>query len=285
MNAYLRMTGLALAISTVAWGGVSRAAEVAKSTEVKQSGTLAVANTLDYAPFEYLDADGKQTGIIIELAGEVAKLVDAKLDVQRTPFPSMIPGLAAGRFKIAWETFSATPERLKQVDFVMFLKAGLAVSTSPDKKASFSGDTPLCGKRIGVSAGSASDFLVDKLSKECTDKGQAAIEKSVFNSSTDIVQAVLSDRVDARMDDATASSYFEVTSKGQLVVLPTLYDVAPLGMAIAKDDKETADMMVAALAELFKNGTYKAILGRYGMGAYAIKEPYFVGTMDALRAE
>jgi len=285
MNAYLRMTGLALAISTMAWGGVSRAAEVAKSTEVKQSGTLAVANTLDYAPFEYLDADGKQTGIIIELAGEVAKLVDAKLDVQRTPFPSMIPGLAAGRFKIAWETFSATPERLKQVDFVMFLKAGLAVSTSPDKKASFSGDTPLCGKRIGVSAGSASDFLVDKLSKECTDKGQAAIEKSVFNSSTDIVQAVLSDRVDARMDDATASSYFEVTSKGQLVVLPTLYDVAPLGMAIAKDDKETADMMVAALAELFKNGTYKAILDRYGMGAYAIKEPYFVGTMDALRAE
>jgi polar amino acid transport system substrate-binding protein len=279
------MTGLALAISTMAWGGVSRAAEVAKSTDVKQSGTLAVANTLDYAPFEYLDADGKQTGIIIELAGEVAKLVDAKLDVQRTPFPSMIPGLAAGRFKIAWETFSATPERLKQVDFVMFLKAGLAVSTSPDKKASFSGDTPLCGKRIGVSAGSASDFLVDKLGKECTDKGQAAIEKSVFNSSTDIVQAVLSDRVDARMDDATASSYFEVTSKGQLVVLPTLYEVAPLGMAIAKDDKETADMMVAALAELFKNGTYKAILDKYGMGAYAIKEPYFVGTMDALRAE
>ncbi|MGX7876973.1 ABC transporter substrate-binding protein [Mesorhizobium sp. ORM6] len=285
MNAYLRMTSLALAISVTVWGGISRAAEVQKSADVKQSGTLAVANTLDYAPFEYLDADGKQTGIIIELAGKVAKLVDAKLDVQRTPFPSMIPGLAAGRFKIAWETFSATPERLKQVDFVMFLKAGLAVSTSPDKKASFSGDTPLCGKRIGVSAGSASDFLVDKLSKECTDKGQAAIGKSVFNSSTDIVQAVLSDRVDARMDDATASSYFEVTSKGQLVVLPTLYEVAPLGMAIAKDDKETADMMVGALAELFKNGTYKAILEKYGMGAYAIKEPYFVRAMDALRAE
>ncbi|TPJ95066.1 ABC transporter substrate-binding protein, partial [Mesorhizobium sp. B2-5-9] len=270
MNRYLRMTSLALALSTTVWGGVSKAADVPKSAEVKESGTLAVANTLDFAPFEYLDADGKQTGIIVELAGEVAKLVDAKLDIQRTPFPSMIPGLAAGRFKIAWETFSATPERLKQVDFIMFLKAGLAVSTSPDKKASFSGDMPLCGKRIGVSAGSASDFLVDKLGKECTDKGQKAIEKSVFNSSTDIVQAVLSDRVDARMDDATASSYFEVTSKGQLVVLPTLYEVAPLGMAIAKDDKQTADMMVTALAELFKNGTYKAILEKYGMGAYAI---------------
>ena len=56
-------------------------------------------------------------------------------------------------------------------------------------------------------------------------------------------------------------------------------------MAIAKDDKETADMMVAALSELFKNGTYKAILDKYGMGAYTIKEPYFVNSMDALRAD
>ena len=99
------------------------------------------------------------------------------------------------------------------------------------------------------------------------------------------MQAVLSDRVDARMDDATASSYFEVTSKGQLVVLPTLDDVAPLGMAIAKDDKGTADMMVAALSELFKNGTYQPILEKYGMGKYAIKEPYFVDSMDALRPD
>jgi polar amino acid transport system substrate-binding protein len=280
-----KLAGLGLASVVAAWSATAVAADVPKSPEVEQSGTLAVANTLDYAPFEYIDADGKQTGIIIELAGEVAKLMGVKLDVQRTPFPSMIPGLAAGRFKIAWETFSANPERLTQVDFVMFIKAGIAASTTPEKKASFTGDMPLCGKRIGVSAGTASDFLVDKLSKECTDKGQGAIEKSVFNSSTDIVQAVLSDRVDARMDDATASSYFEVTSKGQLVVLPTLYDVAPLGMAIAKNDKATADMMVAALAELFGNGTYQAVLDKYGMGAYAIKEPYFVGSMEALRAD
>ncbi|PZO81216.1 MAG: ABC transporter substrate-binding protein [Mesorhizobium amorphae] len=285
MNTILRGAAAGLALFGMAWSGTASAADVAKSPEVAETGKLSIANTLDYAPFEYLDDQGKQTGIIIELAGEVAKLVGAELDVQRTPFPSMIPGLAAGRFRIAWETFSATPERLGQVDFVMFLKAGVAASTSPDKKASFAGDTPLCGKRIGVSAGSASDFLVDKLSAECAEKGQAAITKSVFNSSTDIVQAVLSDRVDARMDDATASSYFEVTSKGQLVVLPTLYDVAPLGMAIAKADQGTADMMVGALSQLFENGTYQRVLDKYGMGAYAIKEPYFVGRMEDLRSE
>jgi polar amino acid transport system substrate-binding protein len=260
-------------------------AQVTPSPEVKESGTLIIANTLDYAPFEYLDADGKQAGIIVEMAEQTAKTMGVELDIQRTPFPSMIPGIAAGRFSIAWETFSANPERLQQVDFVMFLKAGIAASTSPEKRDSFTGDTPLCGKRIGVSVGSGSDFLADTLSKECTDKGQPALEKSVFNNSTDMVQAVLSDRIDARLDDATASSYFEVTSNGQLVVLPTLYEVAPLGMAIAKDDKATADMMVGALSEMFKNGSYKAILDKYGMGAYAIKEPYFVNDMSQLRSD
>ncbi len=286
MNRHLKqLAGAGFAALLGGWSVSAMAADVSKSPEVEETGKLTVANTIDFAPFEYLDADGKPTGIIIELAGEVAKLVDAELDVQRTPFPSMIPGLAAGRFKIAWETFSANPDRLKQVDFVMFIKAGIAASTSPEKKDEFTGELPLCGKRVGVSAGSASDFLVDKLTAECTEKGLEPIDKSVFNSSTDIIQAVLADRVDARMDDATASSYFEVTSKGQLVVLPTLYDVAPLGLAIAKDDKPTADMMVSALSALFENGTYKSILEKYGMGAYAIKEPYFVGDMEALRAE
>ncbi|MHA7882878.1 ABC transporter substrate-binding protein [Nitratireductor rhodophyticola] len=286
MNRHLKqLAGVGFAALLGGWSVSAMAADVSKSPEVEETGKLTVANTIDFAPFEYLDADGKPTGIIIELAGEVAKLVDAELDVQRTPFPSMIPGLAAGRFKIAWETFSANPDRLKQVDFVMFIKAGIAASTSPEKKDEFTGELPLCGKRVGVSAGSASDFLVDKLTAECTEKGLEPIDKSVFNSSTDIIQAVLADRVDARMDDATASSYFEVTSKGQLVVLPTLYDVAPLGLAIAKDDKPTADMMVSALSALFENGTYKSILEKYGMGAYAIKEPYFVGDMEALRAE
>ncbi len=167
----------------------------------------------------------------------------------------------------------------------MFLKAGEAASTTPDQVASFTGDNPLCGKKLGVSAGSASDFLADKLNADCKAKNLPELQKSVFNSSEDIVNAVLSGRIDARVDDATASSYFQVTSGGRLVVLPQLYDVAPLGLAIDKGDTATETMMVSALAELFQNGTYQKILDKYGMGSYAIKAPYAVDSMDQLRAD
>jgi polar amino acid transport system substrate-binding protein len=278
----LLTTGLVLAAFA---GTAVLAQDIPVAPDVAAAGKLSVANTIDYAPFEFMDENGEPTGIIIKMAHAVADMAGVELDLQRTPFPSMIPGLAAGRFQVAWATYSVTEERLETVDFVMFLKAGIAASTTPEKVAEFAGDNPMCGKRIGVSAGTASDFLVDTLSAECEAAGLAAIEKMVFNTSQDMVQAVLSDRIDARMDDATASSYFETTSGGQLVVLPQLYDVAPLGLAVAKGDTATAEMMQAALAVLFENGTYQAVLDEYGMGLYAIPEPYIVDSMDDLRME
>lgn len=258
------------------------AQDIPLSPEVAESGVLTIANTLDYAPFEFLDENGEPTGIIVELAQATAATMNVELELQRTPFPSIIPGLAADRFRIAWETFSATPERLQQVDFVMFLRAGVAASTLPENVEAFADDFPLCGKSVGVAPGSLADFLTEKLDVECAENGLEPVEKSVFNNSTDIVQAVLSGRIDARLDDATASTFFEQET-GKLVVLPTLYEVSPLGMAIAKDDPETAEMMRAALAVMFENGTYMAVLDKYGMGPYAIEEPYFVGSMDDLR--
>lgn len=271
------------ATAVVAFAGTLVAAELPKSAEVKDTGKLIIANTLEYAPFEFIDESGKQVGINIELAQETAKLLGVELEVTRIPFPSMVPGLAAGRFKVAWETFAATDERLKQVDFVMFIKSGIVASTTADKASQFQGENNLCGKRVGVIGGAVSDFIADRLSGECKEKGLPEIAKSIFPEGKDIIQAALSDRIDARLDDATASGYFEVTSKGQMVVVPGLYDVAPLGIAIPKGDKETADMLAAGVNELIKSGTYKTIMAKYGMTSAMIDEAYIVDSADKIR--
>ncbi len=275
---------LALAfLASAAFATAAVAADIPKSPEVAETGKLTIANTLEYAPFEFIDAEGKQVGINIELAQEAAKRMGAELEVTRIPFPSMIPGLAAGRFKVAWETFAATEERLKSVDFVMFIKSGIVASTTPDKAPQFQGENNLCGKRIGHIAGAVSDFIADRLNEECKAKGLPELTKFNFPEGKDIIQAVLSDRIDARLDDATASGYFEVTSGGQLVVVPGLYDVAPLGIAIPKGDTATGEMLRAALQEMIADGTYKKIMEKYGMTSAMIEESYVVDSTDDIR--
>lgn len=273
----------AAAVLALALVGSANAAELTKSPEVAETGKLSIANTLEYAPFEFIDEAGKQVGINIELAEEAAKMLGAELEVVRMPFPSMIPGLAAGRFKIAWETFAATEERLKSVDFVMFIKSGIVASTTPDKAASFQGENNLCGKRIGVIAGAVSDMIADRLNEECKTKGLPELTKQNFPEGKDIIQAVLSDRLDARLDDATASGYFEVTSGGKLVVVPGLYDVAPLGVAVPKGDAATAEMLRGAIQAMIENGTYKTIMAKYGMTSAMIEESYIVDAVDKIR--
>ena len=284
----MRRLGLYLgsvAVSCIAftYAASAMAGEVMKSAEVAATGKLTIANTLEYAPFEFTAEDGKAIGINIELAEETAKMVGAKLDVVRMPFPSMIPSLAAGKFKVAWETFSATEERLKQVDFVMFIKSGIVASTTPDKAPSFQSENNLCGKRVGVIAGAVSETIADRLNDECKSKSLKELTKQIFPEGKDIIQALLSDRLDAKLDDATASGYFEVTSGGKLVVVPGLYDVAPLGVAVPKGDKETAEMLRGAIQTMIENGTYKTIMAKYGMTSAMIEESYIVDSVDKIR--
>jgi polar amino acid transport system substrate-binding protein len=271
------------AAAVLAFATMVSAAEVKKSPEVAETGKLTIANTLEYAPFEFTSEDGKAVGINIELAEETAKLVGAELDILRIPFPSMIPGLSAGKFKVAWETFSATEDRLKSVDFVMFIKSGIVASTTPDKAANFQSENNLCGKRVGVIAGAVSEQIADRLNEDCKTKSLPELTKQIFPEGKDIIQALLSDRLDAKLDDATASGYFEVTSGGKLVVVPGLYDVAPLGVAIPKGDAATAEMLRGALQTLIENGTYKTIMAKYGMTSAMIEEAYVVDSIDKIR--
>jgi len=282
MRKGLMSSGLIAAVIFFFSGSVG-AADLPKSPEVMETGKLTIANTLEYAPFEFTGEDGKPAGVNIELGEAAAKLLGVELDVERIPFTSMIPGLAAGRFKISWETFSPTEERLKRVDFVIFLKAGIVASTTPEKAKTFGTENNLCGKRVGMVAGNVADFTADKLNEKCKAAGLPEISKAVFPEAKDIVQAVLADRVDARLDDATSSGYYEVTSGGKLVVVEGLYDVSPLGLAVPKGDKETAEMMRAVLQALIEDGTYKKVMAKYGLTSAMIDEAYIVDSMDKVR--
>ena len=97
------------------------------------------------------------------------------------------------------------------------------------------------------------------------------------------IQAVLNGRVDGRLDDSTASGYFEKTSGGKLVVIPNLYDPTPGGIAIPKGDSQAAEMMRSVLQAMISDGSYKAIFEKYGMGTSTVDEAYIVTKMDELR--
>lgn len=242
-----------------------------KNDEVKSTGKLTILNALNYAPFQIVDKDGKPAGMNIELAQAAADALGAQLEVIKTPFPSMLPSLAAGRGKIAWSTLTVTPERLKIVDFVTFMRSGMVLIVPIDKLSDFKSKDDMCGAKIAVQSGTAADFGVDRLSKDCITAGKDPIQKSIYPDQKDAIQAVVTGRVAGRLDDTTAATYYVDHSNNKMAMAPGEYFPLPLGIAVPKNDKQTAEMMQKVFQHLIDNGTYQKILGKYNMGIAAVK--------------
>ena len=263
MKQYYYAACAALTVACV--GGGAFAQDIPVIAEVKETGVLTIANSLAYAPFEFIDENNKPAGLGIELANAFAALLPAELKIEVVPFANQIPGLAAGRVKVGWATFSVTSERLAQVDFVSFMQAGTVIVTSPDKRVRFADKAALCGTTIAIQTGTAADFAADRLSKECEANGQTAINKAIYPEQKDVIQAVLTGRAEAYLDDSTSAGYYQTTTDGKLVVASESFYPMPLGLAVAKGDSATAAMLKAGFEKLISNGTYRSILEKYNM--------------------
>jgi polar amino acid transport system substrate-binding protein len=62
-------------------------------------------------------------------------------------------------------------------------------------------------------------------------------------------------------------------TNGQLELLGDIYDAAPYGFVIKKDQTEFAQAVADAVKALISDGTYKTILTKWGVEAGAIDNP------------
>src|SRR5215510_3085308 len=98
------------------------------SCDLKPKSTLVVGMELNYPPFEMIDPQRKPTGISVEVANELGKFLDKKVQIQNIPFDGLIPALKTGKIDLIISSMTETPERAKSIDFSdPYLRTGLCV--------------------------------------------------------------------------------------------------------------------------------------------------------------
>jgi len=86
--------------------------------DIKAKGTLVVGTKADYRPFGFLDPSGKIVGFEPDLAADIAKRLDVKLELVPVVASNRIQFLQQGKIDLMIATMSDTPERRKIVDIV-----------------------------------------------------------------------------------------------------------------------------------------------------------------------
>ena len=70
--------------------------------------------------------------------------------------------------------------------------------------------------------------------------------------------------------DSPVTGYAVKTSSGQLVVVGTVYDTAPYGIALPKAKGDFAKAVQGAINAMIADGSYKTILDKYGASDGAV---------------
>jgi polar amino acid transport system substrate-binding protein len=265
--------GLVLAaclLSAASWAqGVDAAARAALPDKNLQSGTLEVATSLQWPPFDFKTDDGKPDGLDIRLITALAERLGLKPNFTDVKFPAIVPGVQTGRFDIGVDQLSATPERRKIVQFVPYYRGGLGLLARQDSRKQ--NVSQLCGLTLALTQGSSQVAVAQRQSEQCVAAGKKPISFQYFPDSADTYMAVANGRGDGFLTDRAVGVYV-AQHNGKLVMtegtLPGTQDVA--GIVIGRDNDKLASAIRLALVGMLRDGSYQKLLNDYGVGSAAL---------------
>ena len=241
---------------------------------IKKDGKITVGTDSTYAPSEFLDKDGKTIiGFDVDIFNAVAAKLGLKAEFVTAPFDSIIPGIGSGKYEVGVSSFTINDKRKKEANMISYFQAGTQWLTKTGNPSGISPDDA-CGKKVAVQKGTVQDTddLVAR-SKKCTDAGKKAISVDRFDGQDEATAAVVSGKDLAVLADLPVIAYAVSKTEGKLAVLGAMYDSAPYGYVVKKDQADFAQVLADALKAVIADGSYKTALTKWGVEAGAITDP------------
>jgi polar amino acid transport system substrate-binding protein len=238
--------------------------------DIAADGKLAFGTDASYAPNEFTDTDGTTiVGMDVDLGKAIGQKLGLESTFENAAFDGIIPGIAAKKYEVAVSSFTVNEERTQTVTMISYFSAGTSLAVKKGNPDKISADD-LCGKNVGVQKGTVQVDDIAARSKKCTDAGKPAINSSELQAQTDVTLALASGRVVAMLADSPVAAYAVKTTNGQLELLGQPYDTAPYGIVIGKGQPDYAKAIQGAPSALIADGTYKAILDKWGVADGAV---------------
>lgn len=232
---------------------------------VKKDGVISVGSDASYAPSEFLAADNKTVqGFDVDLFNAVASKLGLKANFQNAKFDSIIPGVASGKYEVGVSSFTVNADREKQVNMVSYYSAGTQWFTQKGNPNKVDPNNA-CGKSIAVQTNTVQADDIQARSKKCTQAGKPAITIDSYQGQDQATAAIVNGKDAAGLADSPVGAYAVKQTNGKLELLGDIYDSAPYGYAVPKNETEFAQAIGAAVDELIKDGTYTQILKKWGV--------------------
>jgi L-cystine-binding protein tcyA len=219
-----------------------------------KEGVLTIATEGTYAPFSYYDDKNELKGYDVDIAREVAKKLNLKIEFLTAPWDAMLAAFDAGKADAVFNQVSITDERKKKYDYAQpYTVVHGAIITHKDNDDIKSFDD-LKGKKNADSATS-------NWAKVAASYGAQNVTVDSFSKSMELL---ISKRVDTVVRDNIVFYDFIKQRPGAPVKIAAEgSDTDYTAPIVQKGNTELADQISKAIEELKNEGKLAEISIRY----------------------
>jgi polar amino acid transport system substrate-binding protein len=231
---------------------------------IRSAGKLVFCSDITYPPEEsYKKGTTTPEGSDIDIGSDIAKRMGVKAQFDNTGFDGIIAALLSKKCDAIISGMNDTPERLKQVAFVDYLKVGQSFMVKKGNPENITGIEGLAGKSASVETGTTNKDYLDEQSKKLQGEGKKPIKVVTFPKDTDAANALKTGKVDAYFGDSPPVAYYVETDPSSFEVGGNPINPISIGIALRKSDTQLQSGVLAAVAAMYTDGTMKRIVAKW----------------------
>jgi polar amino acid transport system substrate-binding protein len=228
-------------------------------------GRLLMAVNAVSPPYQWVNEQGELQGERIDLGEEIAKRLCLKPEWINVQWEATIPGLQGGRWDCVNSGMYLTEERAEIMEIIPYSVAGVALNVPVGNPVGISSAEDLPGLIVGLECPGFEFEEIKKLDEELQAAGNEAIDIRCFDTSLDARSALKAGQVNAVWSDSVVAKQYDDMGEFTMVPLPELGG-GEVAKSLAFLNTELAEAVADIMNDMLEDGTYDAILDKWGSG-------------------
>ena len=245
--------------------------------EIKKTNKLISVNSGSFPPYEIVTDTRSMTGASADLTDAIGQLLGVTIAHETVSgFPALLSGIKSGRYQFAMGPVGDFKTREEANDFVDWVQEFVVFAVQKGNPKKIDSLDAACGSRIAVMAGGSAERVIKTQAEKCQAEGKPKLEVQSYTDQPTSILSVRSKRADAFFSSQAPLTYFVQQSDGEL-------ELAGVGKsngfedlfqgAVVTKGSPLGEVLLASIKELMKNGTYAAIMKKWGLENNMISEP------------
>ncbi len=236
--------------------------------EILERGTLRVGMEPGYMPFEMTNQRGEIIGFDVDMAKQIAKAMNVKLELVSTAWDGIIPGLITKKYDMIMSGMTLTQERNLKVNFASpYIVVGQTILV----KKEFAGEVQsykdlndpkyTVASKLGTTGEQATKRLIPKA------------KYISFETEQEGVMDLINGKVDAFVYDLPFMAIANAEkNNGKLIFLDKPFTYEPLAWAIRRGNPDMLNWLNNFMNQIRSDGTYDKIYAKWFLSDEWLKQ-------------